>query len=208
MRRRCARFFGRDRIAAPQKRRIDKRSRGHGRDPYLAASASPWSSQNDEIPFGFSDRRADGGCSGRLRGASGPSSARGLFWRRLTDWRSCRRNRPGRSPGNSLRREDVANFGAPRIDVMSLAQQSGASSLPVAPDPGSVSLSPDGRFLVVAQWAAFPPQIVAASVGVSGYGYKTYGMISFPWQHHFCLLKDSRVRSQKTRPAAAVTDVL
>jgi uncharacterized protein (TIGR03437 family) len=149
----------------------------------------------------------------------------------------------------------VANFGAARIDVVSLAKQAVASSLHVAPYPGSLSLSPDGRFLVVAHFgnfkapnsssnaltvidltshgeqalamgdpplgvafgadgralvvtttqfllfdpasgafqvldtiagvtaktlpvppANFPPQIVAASVGVSGDGYKIYGL--------------------------------
>ena len=149
----------------------------------------------------------------------------------------------------------VPNFGAARIDVVSLAKQAVASSLHVAPYPGSISLSPDGRFLVVAHFgnfqapnssanaltvidltshgqqtlamgdpplgvafgadgralvvtttqfllfdpasgafqvldtiagvtaktlpvppANFPPQIVAASVGVSGDGYKIYGL--------------------------------
>jgi uncharacterized protein (TIGR03437 family) len=149
----------------------------------------------------------------------------------------------------------VANFGAARIDVVSLAKQAVASSLHVAPYPGSISLSADGRFLVVAHFgnfqapnssgnaltvidltshgeqtlvkgdpplgvafgadghalvvtttqfllfdpasgafqvldtiagvaaktlpvppANFPPQIVAASVGVSGDGYKIYGL--------------------------------
>jgi uncharacterized protein (TIGR03437 family) len=149
----------------------------------------------------------------------------------------------------------VANFGAARIDVVSLAKPSVASSLPVAPYPGSISLSPDGRFLLVAHFgnfqapnsssnaltvidltsdgeqtlamgdpplgvafgadgralvvtttqfllfdpasgslqvldtiagvtaktlpvppATFPPQIVAASVGVSADGYKIYGL--------------------------------
>jgi uncharacterized protein (TIGR03437 family) len=149
----------------------------------------------------------------------------------------------------------VANFGAARIDVVSLAKPALASSLHVAPYPGSISLSPDGRFLVVAHFgnfkapnssanaltvidltshgeqtlamgdpplgvafgadgralvvtttqfllfdpasgafqvldtiagvtaktlpvppANFPPQIVAASVGVSGDGYKIYGL--------------------------------
>jgi uncharacterized protein (TIGR03437 family) len=49
----------------------------------------------------------------------------------------------------------VANFGAARIDVVSLAKQAVASSLHVAPYPGSISMSPDGRFLVVAHFGNF-----------------------------------------------------
>ncbi|MBZ5596071.1 MAG: hypothetical protein LAP39_27830 [Acidobacteriia bacterium] len=49
----------------------------------------------------------------------------------------------------------VANFGAARIDVVSLAKRAAASSIHVAPFPGSLSLSPDGRFLVVAHFGNF-----------------------------------------------------
>jgi uncharacterized protein (TIGR03437 family) len=49
----------------------------------------------------------------------------------------------------------VANFGAARIDVVSLAKRCLAGSFPVAPYPGSLSLSPDGRFLVIANFGNF-----------------------------------------------------
>ena len=49
----------------------------------------------------------------------------------------------------------VANFGASRIDVVSLAKRCLAGSFPVASYPGSLSLSPDGRFLVVANFGNF-----------------------------------------------------
>ena len=49
----------------------------------------------------------------------------------------------------------VANFGAARIDVISLANRTTASSIHVAPFPGSISLSPDRRFLVVAHFGNF-----------------------------------------------------
>lgn len=49
----------------------------------------------------------------------------------------------------------VANFGAARIDVVSLAKRAAATSIHVAPFPGSLSLSPDGRFLVVAHFGNF-----------------------------------------------------
>ena len=49
----------------------------------------------------------------------------------------------------------VANFGAARIDVVSLAKRCLAGSFPVAPYPGSLALSPDGRFLVVANFGNF-----------------------------------------------------
>ncbi|HVP45592.1 MAG TPA: hypothetical protein VMT32_03380 [Bryobacteraceae bacterium] len=49
----------------------------------------------------------------------------------------------------------VANFGAGRIDVVTLAKRAAATSIHVAPFPGSISLSPDGRFLVVAHFGNF-----------------------------------------------------
>jgi len=49
----------------------------------------------------------------------------------------------------------VANFGAARIDVVSLAKAAATTSIPVAPFPGSLSLSPDGQFLVVAHFGNF-----------------------------------------------------
>ena len=49
----------------------------------------------------------------------------------------------------------VANFTANRIEVMSLADHSIQTSMNVAPQPGSIALSPDGRYLVVAHFGNF-----------------------------------------------------
>ena len=46
----------------------------------------------------------------------------------------------------------IANFTANRIEVMSLSNNSIQTSINVASQPGSVSLSPDGRFLLVAHF--------------------------------------------------------
>ena len=51
----------------------------------------------------------------------------------------------------------IANFGASRIDVMSLASYKIDTSIHVASYPGSIALSPDGRFLLVAHFGNFKP---------------------------------------------------
>jgi len=48
----------------------------------------------------------------------------------------------------------IANFTANRIEVMSTADFSIRSSMNVAPQPGSLSLSPDSKFLLVAHYGA------------------------------------------------------
>ena len=49
----------------------------------------------------------------------------------------------------------VANYTANRIDVVSLGDYSIKTSMIVAAEPSSLSISPDGRFLVVAHFAPF-----------------------------------------------------
>ncbi len=49
----------------------------------------------------------------------------------------------------------IANFTANRIDVMSLNTQTIQTSFNVAPQPGSLSLSPDGNYLVVVHFGNF-----------------------------------------------------
>lgn len=49
----------------------------------------------------------------------------------------------------------VANYTANRIDVVSLGDYSIKTSMNVAAEPSSLSISPDGRFLVVAHFAPF-----------------------------------------------------
>src|SRR4249920_552489 len=46
----------------------------------------------------------------------------------------------------------IANFTANRIEVMSTADFSIRTSMNVAPQPGSLSLSPDSKFLLVADY--------------------------------------------------------
>src|SRR5438477_7112568 len=46
----------------------------------------------------------------------------------------------------------IANFTANRIEVMSLTSNTIQTSINVASQPGSVSLSPDGRYLIVAHF--------------------------------------------------------
>jgi len=49
----------------------------------------------------------------------------------------------------------AANFGASRVEVISLATRQAATALSVAPYPGSLALSPDARFLLVAHFGNF-----------------------------------------------------
>src|SRR5579863_4545962 len=49
----------------------------------------------------------------------------------------------------------AANFGGSRIDVVSLAQKAVGSSINVAPYPGSLALSRNGRFLLIAHFGNF-----------------------------------------------------
>lgn len=49
----------------------------------------------------------------------------------------------------------IANFTANTIDVMSLADNTISTSINVAPQPGSLALSPDGQFLVIAHYGNF-----------------------------------------------------
>jgi hypothetical protein len=49
----------------------------------------------------------------------------------------------------------IANFTANRIDVMSLASNTIQTSFHVAPQPGSLALSPDGNYLVVVHFGNF-----------------------------------------------------
>src|SRR6187431_588607 len=49
----------------------------------------------------------------------------------------------------------IANFTANRIEVMSLADGRIQASYNVAANPGSLALSPDGRFLVITHYGNF-----------------------------------------------------
>ena len=58
----------------------------------------------------------------------------------------------------------IADFGANRIDVMSLADNSIQTSFNVAPHPGSIALSPDGQYLVSTHYNNFTAAASAANV--------------------------------------------
>jgi uncharacterized protein (TIGR03437 family) len=49
----------------------------------------------------------------------------------------------------------IANFGAGLVDVMSLADRSVQRSINVGGQPGSLAMSPDGRYLIVTQYGNF-----------------------------------------------------
>ena len=49
----------------------------------------------------------------------------------------------------------IANFTANRIDVMSLADNAVQRSINVASQPSSLSVSPDGKYLVIAHYGNF-----------------------------------------------------
>ena len=51
----------------------------------------------------------------------------------------------------------VANFTANRIEVVSTSDLSLRTPMYVLPQPGSIALSPDGRYLVVAHYANWAP---------------------------------------------------
>src|SRR5580704_14814439 len=53
----------------------------------------------------------------------------------------------------------IANFTANRIDVMSLATNTIQTSINVAAQPSSVSLSPDGHWLIVANYGNTSPTV-------------------------------------------------
>lgn len=57
----------------------------------------------------------------------------------------------------------AANFGGSRVDVVSLATRQATTALSVAPYPGSLALSPDARFLLVAHFGNFQAPSASAN---------------------------------------------
>jgi len=78
----------------------------------------------------------------------------------------------------------VANFTANRIEVMSLADHTIQTSMNVAPQPGSMALSPDGRYLVVAHFGNFvapnTPRNAMTVIDLNGGGKQTFALGSPP----------------------------
>jgi len=77
----------------------------------------------------------------------------------------------------------IANFGANRIDVMSLKDKTIKTSYNVAPEPGSLALSPDGQYLVIAHFGNFvapgSPQNALTVINLNGLSRQTFAL-GFP----------------------------
>lgn len=78
----------------------------------------------------------------------------------------------------------VANYTANRIDVISLSDYSLRTSLNVAAEPSSLSISPDGRFLVVAHFAPFVAPVTSNNaitiIDLNTNGRRTFAMPGAP----------------------------
>lgn len=78
----------------------------------------------------------------------------------------------------------VANFTANRIEVMSMADGGIQTSINVAPNPGALALSPDGRFLVVTHYGNFQtpgtPTNALTILDLPSNGRQTFAMGSPP----------------------------
>jgi uncharacterized protein (TIGR03437 family) len=74
----------------------------------------------------------------------------------------------------------VANFGASRVDVVSLATLAPANAINVAPYPGSLALSPNGQFLLIAHFGNFQPPNSPANaltlIDMSSGGLQTFSL--------------------------------
>ena len=62
----------------------------------------------------------------------------------------------------------VANFTANRIEVVSLADYTIQTSINVAPQPSSLALSPDGRYLVMTHYGNFTAPAPPSNAGTAG----------------------------------------
>ena len=78
----------------------------------------------------------------------------------------------------------VANFTANRIEVMSLGDGRIQTSINVAPNPGALALSPDGRFLVITHYGNFQapnaPANALTIIDLLSSGRQTFALSSAP----------------------------
>ncbi|HLJ47231.1 MAG TPA: hypothetical protein VKU01_14540 [Bryobacteraceae bacterium] len=78
----------------------------------------------------------------------------------------------------------IANFTANRIDVMSLSTYQIQTSINVDPQPNSLSLSPDGHYLVVTHYGAFaapaPPTNSLTVIDLTTNGKQTFALANPP----------------------------
>ena len=81
----------------------------------------------------------------------------------------------------------IANYTSSRVDVMSLDDNTVDRSYSVAPYPGSLALSPDGRFLVITHYASpggeslsKPGQDALTVIDLSASQKRTFGLSSGP----------------------------
>ena len=78
----------------------------------------------------------------------------------------------------------IANFTANRVEVMSLADHSIQRSMNVAAQPGSLALSPDGKYLVITHYGNFAapnsPNNALTVVDLTSNAHQTFAMGSPP----------------------------
>src|ERR1700681_1037806 len=78
----------------------------------------------------------------------------------------------------------IANFTANRIEVMSLADNTIQTSINVAPQPSSIALSPDGRYLVITHYGNFtapaPPSNALTVLDLTNNGKQTFALANPP----------------------------
>lgn len=78
----------------------------------------------------------------------------------------------------------IANFTANRIDVMSLANNTIQTSINVPPQPSSLALSPDGRYLVITHYGNFapplPPNNAVTLIDLSTSAKRTFALANPP----------------------------
>lgn len=78
----------------------------------------------------------------------------------------------------------IANFTANRVEVMSTADRMIRTSINVSPQPGSLALSPDGQFLVIAHFGNFQtpsaPNNVLTVINLNGNSRQTFALANPP----------------------------
>ena len=78
----------------------------------------------------------------------------------------------------------VANFTANRVEVISLADNSIQTSLNVSPQPSSLAISPDSRYLVITHFGNLAPPATSANaltvIDLSSHGKQTFALANPP----------------------------
>src|SRR5947207_8697148 len=78
----------------------------------------------------------------------------------------------------------IANFTANRIELMNVSYLNIARSINVAPQPGSIAISPDRQYLVVAHYGNFQapqtPSNALTVINLNDYSKQTFALGSAP----------------------------